>query len=33
MAVSTASDPEFKKKKEFNDGWGIIGSNFSIKRA
>ena len=30
MAASTASDPEFQKKKEFKDGWGMIGSNLSM---
>lgn len=30
IAASTASDPEFQKKKESKDGSGMIGSKFSI---
>jgi len=30
MAASTASEPEFQKKKESKDGSGMIGSNLSM---
>lgn len=30
MAASTASDPEFQKKKESREGCGITGISFSI---
>ena len=30
MAASTASDPEFQKKKESKDGSGMIGSSLSM---
>jgi len=28
--ASIASDPEFQKKKESSEGWGMMGNSFSI---